>query len=583
MPTAREMADLAASLKSKIQQNKTRLRREGLPSDLSEELLDAIHSIESAISDSGESISDSLGTDVQELHGVIADSVRAAIDSAMQPCQSALADSTVQLSQYLPRIQEAIKAFTLMEEEYEERLARTENQRQQLADQIDKTQALHWRLARQRKALAQTIRAQRAEMQLDLVKAKADLDARLNEALEAEWAKTDVEMNEMRQELQTAEQEVAHWKSSSQKATLELEKQLGQQNQQLQAAREEIESLRNQLVQAQETASRPNEQDQVLREQLAAVQKELNDTQEQLFRTANQIGEKDTQIGEKDKLISEKDTLINEHERRLRQVSQQLIDNNQQLVEARDELEHALAQVKQMQSSIETSSHQGDSAKNDSYQLRLELEETQEELSDLRDQNSVLAAKIAQLTADTLRSSKGVGSANPEILTWEDRKKLMLQQLETDGQEGADSAPAINNQDRLNIEEIIATTQSEIERRDREIEELREIVQMQSEARQGVAIGAAGVAQMLDDNDLINQERKKLQEIQQEWEAKLRQAEIDLSMERAKLARERSELELQLTHLQREVAQGQSIGQTPGDKQQRRWMNFLGIKEETNE
>ena len=98
-----------------------------------------------------------------------------------------------------------------------------------------------------------------------------------------------------------------------------------------------------------------------------------------------------------------------------------------------------------------------------------------------------------------------------------------------------------------------------------------------------MAIGAAGVAQLLDNNDLINQEREKLKEMQQEWEAKLRQAEIDLSMERAKLARERSEMELEVAQLKRAAAQEHNVGISPGDKKERRWKNFLGIKEESKE
>jgi hypothetical protein len=94
-----------------------------------------------------------------------------------------------------------------------------------------------------------------------------------------------------------------------------------------------------------------------------------------------------------------------------------------------------------------------------------------------------------------------------------------------------------------------------------------------------VAIGAAAIAQMFDTDELIQQERQKLKEIQLEWETKLRQAEIDLSMERAKLARERTQLESELEEAKRclpadaatEVAKG---GRT------RKWLEHLGLKDE---
>ena len=82
--------------------------------------------------------------------------------------------------------------------------------------------------------------------------------------------------------------------------------------------------------------------------------------------------------------------------------------------------------------------------------------------------------------------------------------------------------------------------------------------------------------QVLDSDALIQQEREKLR-IQQQWEAKLRQAEIDLSMERAKLARERSELDKQSAQPPLPAASGAS------DKQMRRWREYLGLKEESSE
>lgn len=195
----------------------------------------------------------------------------------------------------------------------------------------------------------------------------------------------------------------------------------------------------------------------------------------------------------------------------------------------------------------------------------------QEELSDLRRQNAELASKVAQQTADHAMMTSAQTGASQEKLTWEARKRIILQQLELDALRDSDF-------DRARIADlhaIIEITEDEVARRDQEIEELREIIQTQATARDGIAIGAIGVAQILDADLIINAERQKLRDIQQEWESKLRQAEIDLSMERAKLARERVELEALRTQ---QVSQTASTA--PGDKQQRRWLDFLGLKEE---
>ena len=41
----------------------------------------------------------------------------------------------------------------------------------------------------------------------------------------------------------------------------------------------------------------------------------------------------------------------------------------------------------------------------------------------------------------------------------------------------------------------------------------------------------------------FREERERMKKLEEEWQAKLRQAEIDISLERAKLARERAEME----------------------------------------
>lgn len=149
---------------------------------------------------------------------------------------------------------------------------------------------------------------------------------------------------------------------------------------------------------------------------------------------------------------------------------------------------------------------------------------------------------------------------------------MILLQLED---EQIDDDP-VAQADRIEIQSIIATTQSEIDRRDSEIEELREIIQMQADARDGVAIGAAGLAQMIDSDAIIVQEREKLKLLQQEWEGKLRQAEIDLSMERARLARERVLVEQERAN----TISGLNENENDLGKKERRWLKMLGLGED---
>ena len=63
-----------------------------------------------------------------------------------------------------------------------------------------------------------------------------------------------------------------------------------------------------------------------------------------------------------------------------------------------------------------------------------------------------------------------------------------------------------------------------------------------------------------------------------QWREKLRQAEIDISVERAKLARERSDLDAKLRSF--EDAGGDAPNGTPTPKQSGRWLSRLGLKDD---
>lgn len=607
MPTPREMAELAASLKLKIQQNKLRLRSAGVATDLPTEMLQALELLEFKFSREGLAAGDEAvnredatlipvpqpsapiklpSKYLKRLTTRVESTIESALESAMQPWQSELSLATARSVELLKAMQGSITVFAQMEEDYAGRSARLEQQRQQLASEHEKTQSLRWRLSRQRKTLAQAIRAERAEMQLELTKARAAQDQRLAEATDEKWVKAEAELNQLRQQLNAASQQLEQRHTAAKEVSLQFEQQLSEQNSLLQSSLREAEQLRSlvaelrsQLATAQaevqshaQSAIERSDSNQQNMEQLQELRRQLSETQEQLLRSVNQLSDYDALLSDKDK----------QH----RELVRQLSEKEQQIAAHGNQLQEALTRSELLQKALSATSNDdeddGDAlGQEKSAQWKAQVEQAEAELADLREQNSELASRIAQLTTDSLSARKGHGPVNPELLSWDERKKLMLQQLEQDNGSDSPDTPGIAAQDKLDIQQIITTTQSEIERRDREIEELREIIQLQSEARQGVAIGAAGVAQMLDNNDLINEERRKLQAIQQEWEAKLRQAEIDLSMERAKLARERSELELELSQLKRTSAQDQNSG-SPGDKQQRRWKNFLGLKEESN-
>ncbi len=217
--------------------------------------------------------------------------------------------------------------------------------------------------------------------------------------------------------------------------------------------------------------------------------------------------------------------------------------------------------------------------------LRQKILHLESRNSELHSQNKELAAKIA---TSKIQETAPVNSLEAgEMLSWEERKRLILLQMEEDSFDANQFAASLSSEIKPGKETpaaFIDRLRLEIEHRDEEIAELRNLLDRQAETRSdGTAIGASAIADMLDTDELIVQERGKLQQLQVEWEEKFREGEIEASLERAKLSRERQEvsakkqeLELQLEQLQREHRQANAAGGSSS----RRWLAKLGLAEE---
>jgi len=156
-------------------------------------------------------------------------------------------------------------------------------------------------------------------------------------------------------------------------------------------------------------------------------------------------------------------------------------------------------------------------------------------------------------------------------------KQKMLAQLESQ-----DSG--LEPGDRREIEATLRRTDELVAAKDREISDLRELLEQQSNQVGELAVGAAAIAQIMDHDELIMAERERLQHAQEEWREKLKQAEIDISLERARLARERTELQEKQHSIDKQVSQQipASADGKPTEKttSRGRWLTRLGLKDE---
>lgn len=219
--------------------------------------------------------------------------------------------------------------------------------------------------------------------------------------------------------------------------------------------------------------------------------------------------------------------------------------------------------------------------------LGRQIADLEYEVSELRQQNSDLASQVA---SSNVQRTVSHASGGNDAMSWEERKQLILQQMEQDTFDADAFASSLDteasevSQDPSEfVRQLSSELQSrdvELAKRDEELRELRHLLDQQSGAREGgIAVGAAAIAEMIDADELVQQERERLQLLQEEWEEKFRQGEIEASLERAKLSRERqelaqkqAELEEQLEHIRRETRDHQESGSSS-----RRWLVKLGL------
>ena len=96
-----------------------------------------------------------------------------------------------------------------------------------------------------------------------------------------------------------------------------------------------------------------------------------------------------------------------------------------------------------------------------------------------------------------------------------------------------------------------------------------------------MAVGATALGRSLDQDALVPQERETLKQLQDQWREKLRQAEIEISMERARIAREKAELDARCRALALPAAAAEDSGGKPTDRPPRgQWLARLGLKAE---
>ena len=239
-------------------------------------------------------------------------------------------------------------------------------------------------------------------------------------------------------------------------------------------------------------------------------------------------------------------------------------------------LEHQLAEA---ETQIESLSQGPDTTEIDDLQRRFEM--AIEDVRELKRRNAELEEALAEIQA-----VGGQGGAVPNGQNWAATKNSLMSLLTKDGH----SEAAFDADDRLTVEGTIRITDEIVGQRDQEITELRKLLSQKTVSPAEASNSVTANEELLAQDEIIRLERERLAALNQEWREKLRQAEVDLSVQRAGLARERAELQekIRVIEAEREQLASQQNGNQPAPgskpkKPARRWMERMGLKEQDQE
>lgn len=219
----------------------------------------------------------------------------------------------------------------------------------------------------------------------------------------------------------------------------------------------------------------------------------------------------------------------------------------------------------------------GETADDDGYRRRYEM--AIEDLRELKANNSLLQEQLAKAraTASTLAKQNRDQTTSVD---WETEKRRTLAALESD----LDEADPKLHAERVKIEDVLKTTEQIIAERDKEIEGLKK--QLDQVPGSGPLEQMATAMELTLQNDIvIQQERERLRQLEEQLQSRLCRAEIEISLERAKLARERTEMEERLRSAGLDTSKTAGDSTEPATEQptRGRWLSRLGLTEADRE
>jgi len=247
-----------------------------------------------------------------------------------------------------------------------------------------------------------------------------------------------------------------------------------------------------------------------------------------------------------------------------------LAAQQQRLRYAEGELRRQLEQVcaERPEASRQPSSSQEVADLRDRYDMALD------EIRELKGRNTELQRALSQVQAVETSASTAA-----KALDWEAEKRRVMAALEEEDGVAAGDAEARTRRD--DAQEAMLAADRLLAEKDRQIGELQKRLEAQPARppEDPAAAEAKNVAAILDADEVIRKEREDLAHLKNQWEEKLRHAEVELAQERAKIARQQAEIAEKMRALDQHRGSGSDEAPAGRKTPSGRWLTRLGLKD----
>ncbi|NOY42758.1 MAG: hypothetical protein GXP26_13105 [Planctomycetes bacterium] len=504
-----------------------------------------------------------------EIHQLQAD-LSAADGMAEDLCQQ-LATLSEERESEASNATEQIKQLAADLEKSQTSLAATEAESQALRDQQTSEASGH------ENQLA-TQAEERAKLEQQCQQNEAEIE-RLASELENAREKTSQALYErdcLAEELQAAKTNIEEAHSRENEQSLAGQQQLAE----IEQRHAEVESqrlvLEQQLVEAEEKHRQDQQALEVTETNTEKVVASLRDAEQCILDLSN-----NTELKDELDQSNRKFELVLKDVQKLKHENAELVEELAQRPEADDHESPELVSLRSERdvlasrvAELENTPPAVSDTQQEVEDLQRRFELAIEDLRDLKQENESLRTQ-AEATPVSAAPSQAT-----EGLDWQAQKARLLAELEA---EESGIAPTPERREELaTIEGTISITDRMVAEKDQEINALKAQLDSATDSNQPSQedVQQAAIEELFDRDDLIQAERTRLEQVQREWKDKLRDAELEMSVQRATLAREKAALEEKLANLQERSPESEEVDD---GKPRRRWLSALGLKNDEDE